>query len=380
MGYSILNNVAVQELASKILFENIVQDILVIPFKGADLKYTSDGANAKAVDIQRTKMVNDGRVLGATTNGDFYDSSYGALQSQIFTLNLDIVASRPIKIPKVADDMNGGLLLKSVLRNIPKQISRVVNCGYLSTVLTSALNYAISATSANNTVTYAFGSDNYTAMAAATAAGAMDAFDKAFANLGYGDQSNGFDIFPTEDSQLFATPSYLMSLKNNAGLFTNSNIGQEMVTSGSFTAFDSTYVPQAITGYWGELAGVTITNVGSLFTTVEGWLGQLTLADSTQAGVAANSLQHLCGVLVCGSAVAGGMYLDDQVKVIDSVGGQGWEAQPLARCGFTAFSPKGIQIIADTTGLTASNFVTYTGSGSAATQTKKLSVYAPLNR
>lgn len=379
-GYTLLNSVAVKNLASAVLFENIVQEILIVPNKGADFKYCQD-LNANSVDVQRTKLVDDGRRLGETTNGGFFDSAYGTLQSQIFSIPLDIVASRAVKVPATAEIMNGnGLLLKSVLQNVPKQIARVVNCAYLSTVLTAALNNAITATSSSGTVSYALGSGYYTAMSADTTAAAMAAFDSAVANLGNGDITNGFDIFPLENTQLFAKPAYLQKLKNNAGLFVNNPIAQQMLATGSFDAYDASYTPNVIKGYYGEINGVVMYTVGSLFTTVEGWLGKEALSDGSKTGVSTGALSHLNGILVCGLAIGGGIDLRSEVKVIDAVGGQGWEVQPNARCGFSVFSPKGVQLIADNTGLTASDFVTYTGSGSVATQTHKLAIYAPLNR
>lgn len=379
-GYTTLNSVAVKNLASAVLFENIVQEILVVPNRGADFKYCQD-LNANSVDVQRTKVVADGRVLGESTNGGFFDSAYGSLESEIFSIPLNIVASRVTKVPANAEIMNGnGLLLKSVLQNIPKQIARVVNCAYLASVLTDSLNAAISATSSEGTVSYAFDTGIYTAMTANTTAAAMAAFDTAVANLGNGDIAHGFDIFPLTNTQMFAKPAYLQQLKNNAGLFVNNPIAQQMLATGSFDAYDASYTPNVINGYYGEINGCVLTTVGSLFTTVEGWLGQMTLADGSKTGVSSGALTHLNAILVCGVAVGGGIDLRSEVKVVDAMGGQGWEVQPNARCGFSVFSPKGVQIIADNTGLTASNFVTYTGSGSTATQTKKLAILAPLNR
>lgn len=379
-GYSLLSNIAVRNLASAVMFENIVQEILISPGKGADFKYVQD-LNAQSVQVQRTKMVDDGRELGAATNGGFFDTAYGTLQSQIFDIPLTIVASRPVKVPAIAEIMNGnGLLLKSVLMNVPKQIARVVNSAYLATILTSGLNSAISATGDGTTVTYAFDSDIVTKASADTAAGAMAAFDTAIANLGNGDITNGYDVFPLENTQLFAKPAFLQRLKNNAGLFVNNPIAQQMLASGSFSAYDVNYTPNVIKGYYGEVNGVVLFTVGSLFSVVEGWLGLETLADGTIAAITANSLANLDAILVSGVAVAGGLDLRSEVKVIDAFGGQGWEVQPNARCGFSVFSPKGVQIITNSTGLTESDFKVYTSSDSDVTNTKKLKIYAPLNR
>lgn len=379
MGFSILSNVAVKELASAVVRENIVQDILVLPGKSCDFRYVSD-LNAKSIDIQRTKMYTDGRVIGAAKNGDFFDDSYGALQSQIYTLDLTTVASRPVKIAKVADDMNGRSLMESVLRNIPKQISRVVNCDFFSTMLVSALNAGITATGNEAQVTYGLDEGIITKAAEDTSAGSYAAFSAAYANLGEGDLDNGYDVFEASNSVIYARPKWLQLVRNTVGIFAGNTIAQEMVSSGSFTAFDSTYVPQAIRGYMGELNGVLVFQLGNLLEQTEGWLGKEKLDDGTQAAVAAGSLKHVQAILVCGDAVCGAMDLASEVKVIDAYGGQGYEVQPYARCGFATFSPKGVQVITDSTGITPSDFKEATSAASVITWTKKLSKYAPLNR
>ena len=384
-GYSSLSNVAVRELASTVLFENIVQDIMVIPGKSAEFKYVQD-LNAASVSIQRLKMVQDGRQIGAATNGDFFDNAYGSVQSQIFELPLNIVASRPAKIAAVADDVNGGLLLKAQLANVPKQIARVVNASYFASVITGVLQPGVGidlSTSSGSTFTAIADTDYITTMTAATPAAAYVAFNAAVGNLGNGDTDNGFDIFDLRNTVLYGRSTYLMTLRNNiGGIFANSNIGQEMVSSGSFTAFDTSYRPDMITGYMGELNGALVYNVGSLFTVAEGWLGSLTVADGTIAAATAytGSLAHLAGILVCGDAVGGGLDLRSEVKVVDAMGGQGWEVQPLARCGWTLFSAKGVQLIADATGLTYGKFVTGTAASGTPTVVTKTAILPPLNR
>ena len=111
-------------------------------------------------------------------------------------------------------------------------------------------------------------------------------------------------------------------------------------------------------------------------------MGSLTVADGTIAAAAAytGSLAHLAGILVCGDAVGGGLDLRSEVKVVDAMGGQGWEVQPLARCGWTLFSAKGVQLIADSTGLTYGKFVTGTAASGTPTVVTKTAILPPLNR
>lgn len=379
MGYSSLNSVAIKELASNIMFENIVQDILIVPGKGADFKYCQD-LNAGKVSIQRTKMVDDGRVLGASINGGFMDSAYGSLESQIFDIDLNIVATRPIVVPATAEIMNGnGMLLKSVLANIPKQIARVVNLSYLATCVTAIVNKGITATGSVSVVTYAQDSDYITKASADTAAGAMAAFSSALSNLGSGDTANGFDTFEGRNSQLFAKPSYLNLLRNNVGILASSNLGQEMISSGSFNAFDTAYTPSNVNGLYGEIYGVLVYSVGDLFNTSAGWLGLRTIG-STIAATSSTALAHINALLVCGDAIGGGIDLRSEVKVIDAKGGQGWEVQPNGRCGWKIFSEKGVQLITDSTGITSSDFKVATSADGVITWTKNTEFYAPLNR
>ncbi len=365
-GFTLLSQVAVKEIASAIVRENIVQSVLPIPGKGWDGTWGFD-VDGISVAIQRTKGSDKGgRRVGAATNGGFVNTQKSTLASQITELPLDIVFDAPTDVPELAIRANGtGSLLRSVLNNIPKDGARTINCGYFATLISRAI-----------TANPALGASNYTAMAAATAAGAMDAFNAAFGKLQDGDTDNGFDIFPQDHTQVFARSTYLNLLRGNAGIFTGNFIGQQMMSSGSFSALDAEYTPDSISGYMGEVNGAVVTAVGSLFKLTEGWLCKEALANGAQTAIDAGSLDHLMAIYVCGLAVAGAIDVRSEVKVVDLQGGQGYQAQPLIRCGFELFSPKGVQLIADNTGLTASKFVTVADS----TMTHKCAILAPGNR
>lgn len=381
-GYSTLDNVAVKQIASNIIRENLVQDIIVIPNKAADFRYAED-VDGENITVQRTKMgAQSGRVISdGLNNGGFINSKKNDISSDLTTIPLTLVYDAPTDVPQNALNLNGsGRLLESILMNTTKAISRFINLGYLSSVITDALNAGITATSANNNVTYAFSPKQVTKRADDTAEGAMAAFYAAAANLGAGDIDNGYDIFPTSETEVIVRPSFQYKLMNNAGIFTGNFIGQQMIASGSFDAFDTTYTPNLIRGYVGELNGALVYSAGNLFDLVEGWLGQQTLADGQLAAIESGSLANLDAIYICGLGVAGGVDRRTEVKVVDLQGGQGVQVQPLVRCGFKTFSPRAVQLITNPDGLTASNFVTYTGAANVATQTKKLAVYAPGNR
>jgi len=377
-GFSLLNNGAVRELASTILFENIVQSIMVVPGRSADFRYITD-VNAKTVTVNRVKETGKARTLVNATNGGYFDSSTGSSESELFEIPLTHVFNTPIKISQVQDDMSGGQALKGSLMNVPKSIGRAINCTYFATLIAANLNDAISATSAEGVVTYAISTDYVTKAAGASAANYATAVYAAMSNLEDGDSAHGFDIFPTEESVLYGNSTLNNGLFGNNNVIVNNPIAQTMMASGAFSAFDAEYTPSSISGYIGEFRGMLWYKVGSLFTSTVGYLALQTLADSTVAATASTALDHLVGFIACGRAIGGGMTPGD-VKVVDARGGQGWEIQPNARFGFATFSTKGVQLITDSTGLTASDFKVYTGALAVATNTKKTTLLLPGNR
>ena len=377
-GYGILNNAAVRDLASLVLRENIVQEILVLPYRSADFRYTED-MNARSVTVNRPKLITGGRTIGDTTNGGFFNSSVASAESELYDINLTQVFDKPIKIAQVQDDLSGGTALRGSLMNVPKSIARFVNCTYFASLVVANMQNAIKATSQAGTITYSTDADYATVATADTTAGVIAALQKATGVFESGDADHGYDLFPLEESVVYGSGEFLNYLRGQSNFIVNNVIGQQMIGSGSFDAFDATWTPDSIRGYAGEIYGMLLYRTGSLFKATAGYIGKLTLSNNTKAATSATALDNLLAIVVCGLAVGGGMTPGD-IKVVDARGGQGWEIQPLARCGFEVFSAKGVHTIWKTAGYTATDFVTYTGSASVATQTVKPVIYQPENR
>ena len=377
-GYGILNNAAVRDLASLVLKENIVQEILVLPYRSADFRYTED-MNARSVTVNRPKLITGGRTIGDTTNGGFFNSSVASAESELYDINLTQVFDKPIKIAQVQDDLSGGTALRGSLMNVPKSIARFVNCTYFASLVVANMQKAIKATSQSGNITYSTDADYATVATADTTAGVIAALQKATGVFENGDADHGYDLFPLEESVVYGSGEFLNYLRGQSNFIVNNVIGQQMIGSGSFDAFDATWTPDSIRGYAGEIYGMLLYRTGSLFKATAGYIGKLTLANNTKAATSATALDNLLAIVVCGLAVGGGMTPGD-IKVVDARGGQGWEIQPLARCGFEVFSAKGVHTIWKTAGYTATDFVTYTGSASVATQTVKPVIYQPENR
>ena len=377
-GYGILNNAAVRDLASLVLKENIVQEILVLPYRSADFRYTED-MNARSVTVNRPKLITGGRTIGDTTNGGFFNSSVASAESELYDINLTQVFDKPIKIAQVQDDLSGGTALRGSLMNVPKSIARFVNCTYFASLVVANMQKAIKATSQSGNITYSTDADYATVATEDTTAGVIAALQKATGVFESGDAEHGYDLFPLEESVVYGSGEFLNYLRGQSNFIVNNVIGQQMIGSGSFDAFDATWTPDSIRGYAGEIYGMLLYRTGSLFKATAGYIGKLTLANNTKAATSATALDNLLAIVVCGLAVGGGMTPGD-IKVVDARGGQGWEIQPLARCGFEVFSAKGVHTIWKTAGYTATDFVTYTGAASVATQTVKPVIYQPENR
>ena len=377
-GYGILNNAAVRDLASLVLKENIVQEILVLPYRSADFRYTED-MNARSVTVNRPKLITGGRTIGDTTNGGFFNSSVASAESELYDINLTQVFDKPIKIAQVQDDLSGGTALRGSLMNVPKSIARFVNCTYFASLVVANMQKAIVATSQAGAITYSTDADYATVATADTTAGVIAALQKATGVFESGDADHGYDLFPLEESVVYGSGEFLNYLRGQSNFIVNNVIGQQMIGSGSFDAFDATWTPDSIRGYAGEIYGMLLYRTGSLFKATAGYIGKLTLANNTKAATSATALDNLLAIVVCGLAVGGGMTPGD-IKVVDARGGQGWEIQQLARCGFEVFSAKGVHTIWKNAGYTATDFVTYTGNQSVATQTVKPVIYQPENR
>lgn len=377
-GYGILNNAAVRDLASLVLKENIVQEILVLPYRSADFRYTED-MNARSVTVNRPKIVIGGRTVGDEKNGGFFNNSVASAESELYDITLTQVFDKPIKIAQVQDDLSGGTALRGSLMNVPKSIARFVNCTYFASLVVANMQNAIKATSQAGTITYSTDADYATVATADTTAGVIAALQKATGVFESGDTDHGYDLFPLEESVVYGSGEFLNYLRGQSNFIVNNVIGQQMIGSGSFDAFDATWTPDSIRGYAGEIYGMLLYRTGSLFKATAGYIGKLTLSNGTKAATSATALDNLLAIVVCGLAVGGGMTPGD-IKVVDARGGQGWEIQPLARCGFEVFSAKGVHTIWKTAGYTATDFVTYTGSASVATQTVKPVIYQPENR
>ena len=74
-GYATIDNVAVKQIASNIIRENVVQDVIVIPQKAADFRYAED-LDGENITVQRTKMSKEsGRMVqNGLNNGGFLNS------------------------------------------------------------------------------------------------------------------------------------------------------------------------------------------------------------------------------------------------------------------------------------------------------------------
>ncbi len=376
MGYSVVNGAALIELASLRLRDTLVQGVLPIEGRGFDPRWLTD-YNGASVDIALPKITGKGgRMIGATVNGGFMNSNYASLDSTVTSLPLSFVYDEPKIIAQNVINQTSPELLTKEIDNMVKAADRMINTAYVSTLLANVLNKGIKATSSGGTVSYTKDTNYITSITADTAAGALDALFAAGANLDAGDSANGFDYFDKQARQLFVKSAYKAKLMGNSGVFVGNYLGQQMLANGALSPEAQVAMKR---GYVGEVDGAACTLADSVFGFAKEWLRKTTISDNTSTEIG-NSFSHIAGLLVAGEGVVGAIDRRSEVKVVDARGGQGYELQPLVRCGFALFSDKAVQLIEDKTGITATDFITATGSGNVATVTVKTSVLPLANR
>lgn len=221
--------------------------------------------------------------------------------------------------------------------NIAKKITRGINALTFATQLSTVLNEAGKSGEAGLITEYD-----------GTTVTPLDAFILANVNLDNGDEALGVDYFPTENRQAFVRPEFFGSLlKKNGGVILNSNLGQEMLSTGYLNPFknsDATRVEMR-DGYSGELAGVGVYKVSSVIWRLAAGFCTIGATESA-ATSAATTIFDGVDAIVCSSwGTIRGFSAAENILVVPSQRGQGSIAQPLVHGGCVCISPKSVQLV-----------------------------------
>lgn len=331
-GYTILDSVALKNIASPMVFEKFVQDILHVNGKGVDERYVlGSGLGAQSIAIPKVDLgAGDFRQLGATVNGGQFNGLDTVISSSDYIyVPLNYVYDRTETLARVMNDKAGYDLLAAKTENIRRKITRGINALTFAVQIARALNDSAAA--------------DAPLYVEETASGTMyDSYIDANSLLGDGDEAIGADYFPTEMRQAFFRSAALGQMKKDKSVILDSNLGQQMLATGVLNPFksDEGSKVEIRNGYSGEIDGVPVYTVSPILLKLAArycQINSVTLADTAFDNIDA---------LVC-SAVGTlrGFTSMAEIEVVPAQQGQGWVLQPLVHGGCVCISGKSVRLI-----------------------------------
>lgn len=334
-GYSQINNVALKETASAMVFDKFVQDILHVNGKGVDEKYTTgEVLNSQSIAIPKVALGGGAfRKLGASVNGGQFNSKGAVIStSDYIYVPLLYVYDRVETLAKIMNDKAGYDLLGAKTDNLRRKITRGINALTFAAQISKTLNDSVEiedSTRKAGTLTY---------ITESATSSAYDCFVDANTALSEGDESIECDYFPEDMRQAFVKPSFFAEFKKGEGKYiTQSNLGQEMMATGFLNPFknDSASKVTMRNGYAGDIDGVPVYQVSPILWKLAAKYCQLT-----------ETAFDKIDAMVC-SAVGTirGITSTTDIEVVPSTEGQGWILQPLVQGGVECISGKSVRLI-----------------------------------
>lgn len=329
-----VNDTALEIKVGNVMLRSLIQDKLYTDGSGITEVF-STGASYGGAIIRVPKIANSSgefRTLGATTNGDFFNSE----TPEIAHLTEELIYCKHIydfmeDVPEAQHVLSlaGASAVGIRAERIGKNIAKNMNAGTMAYQLASVINVVIddSGTETNRIFTYS----------SATEGDALAKFHEASAALDDGDGSYN-DYFPVAGRVALCRPQYLQHLRQKGSVIVNgSNYAQDIIRSGAVDA--ETVLPEIVSGYRGMINDTAIFIVSkALWTKAEEWLGQ-----------SAGYLDNIAAIVCSANATGRGYAMPEQTKIIDSPSGVGLRIQPLANFGVTVFFEGGIKLIASAT-------------------------------
>jgi hypothetical protein len=310
-----INGVQARLVLSNEILRNVGQNIIENDGEGVTQRFAKDAKGGRINVIRVLPLTQEARVLGADFNGQpFATGDFEQPQTVQYGLDVITVIDKPIAIRNATRDMIPVDLLEAETANFSLLLHRNINAmtlaGKIAKSLVSSQLQQVDLTS-----------NSATAL--------RDAIIQANAKLDEGDQAEGVDMFPTEDRILIIRPSirpYLLSAQNI--LVGGSNYAQDILAKGTL---DVNSQRDQRVGFIGMIDGLpTYMANSAIWALAERYLGLPT-----------GELDDVYGYVSSGMANARGIALDETIKIVDAIAGQGILIQPDCRLGFEAFYTKG---------------------------------------
>lgn len=307
-----INGSTLKRLYSKVVKDNIFQDIIARDGEACTEKYCEDTSVAQ-VTVLRVKPGNgDPRMIGGATNGGFFGGDAEINETVAYGVNLLDVFDKMHDIPEVQQDMMSVDLISQRAKIVGGQVARGINGCTFAAQLAKNFNDIAAGTITSNLVTLPASPDG---------ADYLNAIIEASAHLDDGDVDNGVDTYPIEERAIFVRPSlYAKLMQKGAIIIGGSNYAQDMLKDGGVSHGDKA---DNVTGFCGRILDMPVYKVAKpTMAMVEAYLG-----------LDAGDLDDVEGFVVSGTGTLRGLAFNATIKQIDSPNGVGIRMQPLYRWG-----------------------------------------------
>jgi hypothetical protein len=310
-----INSVQARLILSNEILRNVGQNIIENDGEGVTQRFAKDAKGGRINVIRVLPLTQEARSLGADFNGQpFASGDFEQPNTVQYGLDVITVIDKPIAIRNATRDMIPVDLLEAETKNFSLLLYRNINAMTIAGKIAKSL---------------VAGQVKEVDLTGTSTTAVRDAIIQANAKLDEGDQSEGVDMFPTEDRILIIRPSlrpYLLSANNI--LVGGSNFAQDILAKGTL---DTASTRDQRNGFIGVVDGLPCYMANSaIWTLAERYLG-----------LPVGELDGVYGYISSGMANARGIALDETVKIVDAVAGPGVLIQVDCRLGFAAFYEKG---------------------------------------
>lgn len=310
-----INSVQARLVLSNEILRNIGQNIIETDGEGVTQRFAKDARGGRINVIRVLPLTQEARSYGADHNGlPFQSGDFEQPQTVQYGLDVITTIDKPIAIRNATRDMIPVDLLEAETKNFSLLIYRNINAmtiaGKVAKSLKTAQLKAVDLTGSVPT-------------------SVRDAVIGANALLDEGDQTQGVDLFPTEDRILVIRPSLRAHLLSATNIIVGgSNYAQDILSKGTLDVSSSR---DQRNGFIGIVDGLPAYMAnGAIWNLSEKYLG-----------LPHGELDGLVGYISSGLANARGIALDETIKIVDAIAGPGILIQPDCRLGFEAFYEKG---------------------------------------
>lgn len=309
---------------SKRVKENFFQNIITKAGEACDEGYV-DNTELSTVLINRQLPFNiPSRRIGASVNGGFFNS-LGLIQpvGDQYELSMTIVMDFSVVISANLEGMTPIPIMENAVQNIGGNLNQEINASTIAEQL--RVNLIANDQGIIENVIYVDPTiDGY----------AVDGIEDAVATLNEGNPEMGIDTYPMDRRAMYLRSSYIASLRKSKGfLILNSNYGQEMREEAGVSKGSNA---DTITGVYGRIDGVPVYLIADVT-----WANA-----ASYLGLPGSSFNSLQGIVVSATGTARGLAFANNMKVVDSIQGQGLIVQPKYRWGVATLDPKSVVCIA----------------------------------